>query len=249
MLAPTSRRHLLWDTSVLLGYYLEEARKNDAARERARIIIESVRNHRTDAMFYVPSIVVAETFTAMDRHCYSSWDPEINKKYGGAGKTLHRATYRAARQNFRRDIHNGALFYQLELSRYHVLSLDLVAPVDKHRKFYRSQRTRSMGASDLLVGAMAMDLVRRHGRDVVALMTADRRMHAIFERTCCTLNPNTAHDLGLSDAAAELGYGPWSGALYPMVIDLARCTDKVLLQFFGQWPLVMRKRRNVAPRA
>lgn len=249
MNSPSIRKHILWDTSVLLGYYIENAKTNDSARKRTRIIIESVRNHRTDAILYVPSIVVAEVFTSMDRHCYSGWDPEITKKYGGSSRTLHKGTYRAARDRFRNDIHNGALFYQIELNRYHVLSLDLLSPVDKYRKYYRTKRTRSMGASDLLIGAMAMDLVRKHGGDMVALMTSDRRMHAIFDKTPSSLNPNTAKDLGLKDASIKLGYGPWSNKLYPRVIDLARCSDKELKEFFSNWPLVMRKMRNVKPKA
>ncbi len=166
------RRWLLWDTSVIVLYYLPEATKNEKVGERAGIICDAVRHHRLDAVCYIPNIVVAETFGVFDRECYSAWGEQINNHYPSTQKTLNTKRYRTVRAKFRKDIHNGALFYQLELNRYHILALDPVAPVDKHPKYYRSRRTWSMGASDLLIGAMAMHLTRTHGRENVCLLTA-----------------------------------------------------------------------------
>jgi hypothetical protein len=157
--------------------------------------------------------------------------------------------YRSAHSKFRKDIHNGALFYQYELNRYHILALDLIAPVDKYKKFYRTERVRSMGASDLLVGAMGMHLTKIHGRQNVVVLTSDRRMDAIFGNACPRLNRNTAKMLGLIEKAQELGFGEWSRELYPYVIDLERCVDAKLLEFFGEWPLNTRKTRGRDPKA
>jgi hypothetical protein len=246
---PPARKYLLWDTSALIGYYVPQAARNAKAAGRTRILVDSVRHHHTDFQFYIPNIGVAEVFAQLARLCYSTWDPEVNKKFGGQGKALHAATYRAARNRFRRDIHNGALFYQYELNRYHILGLDLIAPVDKYRKFYRKGAVRSMGAADLLMGSMAMHLLRLHGRANVALITTDRRMDAIFASACGGLNKNTARTLGLVTTAQELGFGKWGPEIYPNVIDIARCPIGRLKNFCGAWPLPDQKVPRKRPRA
>lgn len=246
---PSVRKHLLWDASAIISYYLPETAATAVAAERIRTIVDSVRNHRIDVHFWIPNIVVAEVFVAFDRNHYSTWDAKVNKKYGGKGKSLHGRRYLSARDRFRRDITNGALFYQLELNRYHVLGLDLIAPVDKHLKFYRKGNVQSMGASDLLVGAMALHLTRLHGRAHAGLITTDRRMEAIFQRACGNLNENTARALRLPETAQRLGFGEWSGDLYPQVIDVGRCATSDLTDWFGAWPLPTGKLRNRVPKA
>lgn len=248
-LTKPQRKWLLWDTSVVVPYYLPEVTKNQKAADRAPIICDAVRHHRLDAVCYIPNIVVAETFGVFDRECFSAWDPDVNKHYPGRQKTLNGKRYSSVRNKFRRDIHNGALFYQLELNRYHILALDLVAPVDKHLKYYRTKRTRSMGASDLLIGAMAMHLTKTHGRDNVCLLTADRRMDAIFAKTCPGLAEGTARKLKLDKTSTKLGFGKWRPEIYPQVLDLQRCSNKRLKDFFGEWPLNTRKTRGRAPKA
>jgi hypothetical protein len=243
------RRYLLWDASAVIPYYVHEASKSPRSALRIRTIIDAYRHGHVQAHFYLPNIVVAEVFTTLARHCYSHWDPQIYKKYGGPGRALHATRYQSARTRFRRDIHNGALFYQYDLNRYHILALDLIAPVDKARKFYRRSGVRSMGASDLLIGAMALHLTRIHGRERVALVTTDHRMRSIFETACRSLKSTSARKLGLIGAATDFGFGDWSGSLYPLVLDLHSATDKQLAAFFGAWPLETKKRRGVAPRA
>jgi hypothetical protein len=233
----SDKLHLLFDSSVILPYYMPEATKNANCASRVKVILDSVRKQRTNAICYIPNICAAEVIANMDRQAYSSWDTQINKQYGGPGKTLHTAKYRAARKKFFEDIHNGELFYQYELNRYHILALDLIAPVDKYMKFYRKGNQRSMGAFDLLVGSMALHLKRLHGGERFALLTGDRRMEAIFANACPNLNENTAVKLGMVKQAAELGFKYWSPDLYPRVIDLQRCTETSLVEFFGAWPL------------
>ena len=244
-----NRRYILWDTSALLPYYVPEAGATNRTHPRVKTLIDAVRHDHSDVHFYIPNIVVAEIFVALDRFCYAGWDTHTSKKFGGPGKTLHKARYNTARRRFRRDIHNGALFYQYELNRYHILGLDLISPVDKYRKFYRRGSVRSMGASDLLIGAMALHLARLHGSDRTALVTTDRRMEAIFSKACPRLNPRTARSLGLVASARNLGFGEWGSRVYPRVIDVARCSDSRLAEWFGGWPLQTRKKKGVAPKA
>ena len=106
-----------------------------------------------------------------------------------------------------------------------------------------------MGASDLLIGSMALHLTRIQGRDASALITTDRRMEAIFDRACCNLNENTARALQLPETAKRLGFGSWTPAMCPRVIDVGRCTKAALAEWFGAWPLPTGKIRNRAPKA
>jgi hypothetical protein len=243
------RKFVLLDTSALLGYYVPEAATNTLAAQRIKVVVDAVRNHRLDAHLLIPSIVVAEVFCQLARLCYSTWDRQVNRNFGGAGKALDARRYKSARDRFRRDIHNGALLYQVELNRYHILALDLVAPVDKYRKFYRSNNTKSMGTDDLLIGSMSMHFVKMHGKDNFALVANDRRMAAIFSRASPNLNKNTARTLGLVHKADELGFGEWGADIYPRVLDLARCADSTLSDFFGSWPLPTGKLRSKKPKA
>src|SRR3569623_198204 len=108
---------------------------------------------------------------------------------------------------------------------------------------------KSKGASDLLIGGMAMHLSRIHGKAHFSLISNDRRMKAIFSKAAPNLNWNTAHSLGLISKCEELGFGPWCSDVYPQVIDLARCKDVVLQSFFGEWPMPTGKIRNRRPKA
>lgn len=243
------RKFVLLDTSAILGYYVPEAATNNKAAERIQVLIDGIRHHHADVQLLIPNIVVAEVFCQLARLCYSSWDKRVAKKFPGTKKTLDTRRYKSARAKFRQDIHNGALMYQQDVSRYHILALDLIAPVDKHRKFYRTKTTNSMGASDLLIGAMAMHLSRIHGKSHVVLVSNDRRMDAIFATAGPTLNANTAKRLGIIARCKDLGFGSWSEGIYPQVLDFARCKNKDLEQFFGEWPMDTRKTRNLAPKA
>ncbi len=125
-----SVKYLLWDSSVVIPYYVKEATRNGKVAGRSRTVLEAVRHHRVDAFCYIPNIVIAEVFVALDRHCYSAWDKQVNNVWKPA-KTLDSRRYKTVRKKFRQDIHNGKLFYQVETNRYHILGIDLLAPVDK----------------------------------------------------------------------------------------------------------------------
>jgi len=240
---------LLWDTSVILPYYVPELACNPKSLQRIPGILDAVRNHHLAAHCYIPNIAVAEVFAALDRACFSTWDRQTNGNFGGPGKALDKRKHNTARESFRRHIHNRVLFYQYELTRYHILGLDLITPIDKYRKHYRKGNVRSMGASDLLIGAMAMDRVRVHGRDNVFLVTTDRRMDAIFSQVPHSLNQPAVEYLGLDTASKKFGFGRWHPGLYPKMLDLARCSDPELGGALGTWPLPVRKKKGVPPRA
>ena len=106
-----------------------------------------------------------------------------------------------------------------------------------------------MGASDLLIGAMAVHLAKIHGRDNFVLLTADRRMDAIFAKACPNLKENTAKRLGLLTASRNFGFGNWKPDIYPRVLNLQRAKLKDLEGKLGQWPLETKKIQGREPKA
>ena len=121
------------------------------------------------------------------------------------------------------------------MNRYHILGPDLISPVDKYRKFYRSKSVRPMSSSDLLIGSMAIHLSHIHGRDQFLLLTADPRMAAIFGSVGPKLNKNTAVHLGLTEKARQLGFGEWAPELLPRVLNLRSSSGRRLHPMTSHW--------------
>jgi hypothetical protein len=105
-----SKRYLLWDASALVPYYVPEGTRSSKVAERVRIIVEAVRNHRTEASCFIPNIVIAEVFATIDKLHYSTWDRGVRRMYGGNGRSLHGKRHSRARRKLRDHIHNGTLF-------------------------------------------------------------------------------------------------------------------------------------------
>jgi hypothetical protein len=98
--------------------------------------------------------------------------------------TLDKRVYKSLVRQFSSDIHNGAFLNQYELSRYHILGIDLVAPVDHHYQISRGPRRRHVpaGTFDHLIISMGVQLAHLHGPGNVAIVTADHRIGRIVER-------------------------------------------------------------------
>lgn len=237
------RRYLLCDASVLTDLLLPKLAHSPKAEERITTIVEAVRKRcREDLTLYVPNICIAEVFSNLMKHAYGRW----NKKQVKQKLDLRR--YKTLRKRFREYIHNGTVMTQLELNRYHILAADLIAPID-HRFQLRARKKNPvpMGAHDHLIIAMGIVLNRTHGRENVAIVTADDRMVRATNRAQ-TLNENTAKQLALPKLAKELGY-EWRPELYPRMLYLPKATNAELTDFFGEWPLPTAGRRGVVPRA
>jgi hypothetical protein len=114
------RRYVLLDASVLIDYFISDPRK---VRSSGRIntIVESVRKRAVDeVVLLIPNVCIPEVFGAFAKHALSTWNRQSLR--------LDRRRYRTLRDAFRRYLHNGAVFQQYELTRYHVLATDLIAP-------------------------------------------------------------------------------------------------------------------------
>jgi hypothetical protein len=230
-------RYLLLDSSVVVPYYLPEASRNRRVPGRIRTLLDAVRRDPSGRIFlYMPNICICEAFDTFNKLYWARWNPEVKRVYPRA---LDARVYRRARTQFQADIHDGRLMHQYELDRYHVLAADLISLVDHYYQHYhergKKQRKNPMGTRDILVAAMATCLARVHGRERLALVTAEKRMSDLLVKVAPRVTPSTAAKLGLPAMVAKLGFR--CGAdMYPQVMDLARARQSDLAAFFGEWP-------------
>lgn len=185
--------YLLLDANVTAAYYLPRSTKSVKVRERIERIFDSVRSGETNHFFYLPNFCVAEVFSVFMKYSFGRWNQHV--KAIGTIDTRH---YNRIVEQFQSDIHNGKFIYHYELSRYHVLGINLVAPVDhyfqisrarmKRRKGKKISETRvrpnvvPMGTLDHLIIAMGLHLTRIHGRDNVAILSSDDRLTDILAK-------------------------------------------------------------------
>ena len=228
----TSRKYCLFDTSVLVPYFLPHSHKEAKVYERAVAIIESVRSRQSDHFFYIPNFCIAEVFSTFAKHAYGDWNKQV--KSGTIDGRIHASL----RKQFQSDIHNAALFYHYELSRYHVLTVNLVAPVDHYFKLGRGEGRRIVpsGAFDQLIAAMGIHLTKIHGAGNVVVITADNRLAKLINKCRSTISPSARKTMKIADAERFVGI-PFVADSFPLVLDLATAKDRDLQAVFGEWPL------------
>lgn len=237
------RRFVLLDANIVAGYYLPESLSLVSARPRIKNIIDAVRNGGvTEILLYIPSICVPEVFAVFARYFFATWNKQVRKNLS---KKLQRTDYDKILKKFRNDLHYGALLYQVELNRYHILATDLISPVDSYYQHYRTRknakrrmRKKMMGAADHTIIGMGVNLSKIHERDNFAILTADHRLADILTRATAVPR-NTAEKLGLLETAKKLGL-EYGKNIYPQVINLAKTTKNELKEFFGAWPLPLK---------
>ena len=246
MVKSVSTRHtrfVLLDANIIAGYYLPESLNSIRARPHVQNIIDSVRNQGAPEVFlYIPDICIPEVFAVFSRYFFATWDKHVKKKLSSK---LKRTDYDEILKKFRNDLHYGALLYQIELNRYHILATDLISPVDAYYQHYRTRsnakkrkRKHMMGATDHTIIGMGINLSKIHGRDNFAILTADHRLSDILIRAT-SVKRNTAEKLGLLETAKKLGLN-YGKNIYPSVINLAKTTKNELKDFFGVWPLPLK---------
>jgi hypothetical protein len=122
------------------------------------------------------------------------------------GGTIDTRIYQSLCEQFQKDIHNARLLYQLELNRYHVLALDLVAPIDHYFKIRRTQKfSRPSGTFDQLIVAMSIHLAHVHGQNNVAILTADSRLTDLVTKCRTPISTKTVQKLKLARAQSVAG--------------------------------------------
>jgi hypothetical protein len=235
----TARRFFLLDANVVVGYLVRETAKNAKSYERTNALIESVRKRcRNDVVLLVPNLCIPEVLSTLAKYAYGHWNTKVKT-------TIDLRLYRRAHDCFSEYLHNGALFEQCELNRYHVLATDLITPIDNRYQLYwrtksgKKKRVAPMQAADHLLVGMGIVLTRMHGRENFAILSDDDRMARAVNRAR-SIGRAPAAALRLPARAAELGY-TWGPDIYPRILQPGQATIGELRNAFGEWPLPGRK--------
>jgi hypothetical protein len=227
-------KYLLLDTNLVAGYYLPRSLNSIRAKERIQIILDSVRSNEAGLFLYIPNFCIAETFSVFAKHAFGHWNKHVKKK-----RTIDKRVYDSICDQFVRDIHNGNFFYHYELSRYHVLAIDLVAPIDHYYQITRGKKNHApMGAFDHLIIAMGIHLAHIHGNENVCIVSADDRLTNVLEKCKSNIPPNIIKKLKL-DSAQKVTGKEFSSKLFPMHLNLKTATNLEMTQVFGSWPLMV----------
>jgi hypothetical protein len=222
--------YFLLDANLAAGYYLPRSLNSKKASERIRIIIDSIRSGRTEAFIYMPNFCIAEVFSVFMKYSFGQWNRHVKSK-----GTIDTRVYNSLVKQFQKDIHNGKFIYHLELNRYHVLGINLVAPIDH---YFQISKTKAvpMSAFDQLVISMGVNLAHIHGSENVCILSADDRLTTILTKCKTRIPVKTIHKLKLS-IAEEVTGRPFSPEIFPKHLNLKSAKNNELQAIFGKWPL------------
>jgi hypothetical protein len=232
------RHFLLLDANVMAGYYLPRSLAWKRARERIRLIVDAARTGEADLFLYIPNFAIAETFGVFIKHGLGQWNHQVKK----AGGKLDRRVYERLIRQFQADIHNGTLVNQYELSRYHILGINWVAPIDHYFQISRKRgknkgkRIQPAGAFDHLIISMGIQLANVHGADAVTIVSTDQRMCAVVEKCRSGLKSAVVQKLKMHIAKSVTGR-EYSPKLYPRCLNLGTAAKSDLIESLGSWPL------------
>ncbi len=228
------RHYVLVDACVAAAHFAPKSTQSAHLKARSATLFTGA-SPQVDLRLLIPNFCIAEVFAVFEKY---RWGRTWNKHVKPAN-TLTPAAFAAARGAFRTAIHNGAAVQQVELNRYHILCVDLVAPVNNAYKIVRSRSTKKnpspASTFDMQVVAMGIWLQRLFGGADFTVVTGDERIATVVRRARST-NLGQPMKTHLAGVAAELGltYGP---ALYPAVLNLTRCRrDELDARFPGRVP-------------
>lgn len=222
--------YLLLDANVTAGYYLPRSLRAKKARDRIENIFDSIRSSKREDFLYMPNICIAEVFSVFMKHSFGSWNRQVKG-------TIDTRVYNSLVQQFQTDIHSGKFIYHLELNRYHILGINLVAPIDHYYKISRGKKhVAPMGTFDHLIISMGIHLAHIHGSDNVCVISADDRLTDILAKCKSRIPVDTVRKLKLS-IAEEVTGKPFGPDIFPCYLNLKNCTKNELVNVFGNWPL------------
>ncbi len=238
--------YVLLDANITAAYYLPRSMRSKKACERIEVLFNSVRSGATDHFFYIPNFCVAEVFGVFMKYSFGKWNPHVSSR--GAIDTR---VYKSLVKQFQKDIHNGRFLYHYELSRYHVLGINLVAPIDHYFRVSRKRLSKGkgrtagkkvspnvtpMGTLDHLIVSMGVHLARVHGRENTVLVSADDRLTEILRKCKSTIPEATLKKLGL-DTAEELTGTSFCSETFPRHLNFKTASIPELKRVFEAWPL------------
>ena len=224
--------YFLIDANVAAGYYLPRSLNSKKAKESIQLILNYARANPSEYFVYIPNFCIAETFSVFMKHSYGHWNKHVSKK-----GTIDTRVYKSICNQFRKDIHNGHFMYHYELSRYHVLSINLVAPIDHYYKLSKGKKNvMPMGTFDHLIISMGIHLAHIHGRENICILSCDDRLINILQKCKTHIPRSVVKSLNLTSAHELTGrmFGP---KLFPMHLNLKTATKAQYLKIFDRWPL------------
>jgi hypothetical protein len=226
--------YVLVDACVPAAHFAAKTTRSANLRTRSSVLFSAPQ---TDIKLLIPNFCIAEVFSVFEKYRWGhTWNPQVKKS-----SCLTNLEFESARAAFRNSIHNGSTLLQVELNRYHVLCVDLIAPINNAYKIKRNPKTKKgvQGAKkdvkpastyDMLVVAMGIWLKHQFGEDAFTVVTGDDRLATVAERAKAESlgQPMKAH---LSAVANELGL-TYSKSLYPAVINLISASKSELTARF-----------------
>ena len=225
-----ARHQVLVDANVVAAHFSEKTTRSVRLKERSRKLLTGT-SPDVDVQFLIPNFCIAEVFAVLEKYRWGrTWNPHV-KTY------LTPTEFEEAREAVQDAIHNGKLLLQCELNRYHVLAVDLLAPINHayqiRRPRGRQRRIYPAATADMLIGAMGIMLQKQMGPEGLTIVTGDRRLSDVLERakSVALSQPMKDH---LTEIADSLGltYGP---DLYPAVINLLDNSKVELRKRFPSW--------------
>jgi hypothetical protein len=240
--------YFLLDANVTAAYYLARSTKSKKTQERIENIFDSVRSGEREHFFYIPNFCVAEVVSVFMKYSFGTWNSLVKTPID----TRH---YNRIVGQFEDDIHNGKFLYHYELSRYHVLGINHVAPIDHYFQIKRKKKSKSkkksavkmvkpnvnpMGTIDHLIISMGIHLAHLHGRENVAILSSDERLTSILAKCKSNIPKTTQRRLKLNKVEKLTGKA-FRPDIFPEHLDLTRATNSELRSVIGEWPLPVGK--------
>lgn len=230
-------KYLIIDANIAAGYYLKRSAKTQKAADIIENIIDYCRCNRDKYFIYIPNFCIAETISVFIKHSFAKWNKHLKGK-----KPIDTRIYKSLIESFYNDIHNGKFMYHYELNRYHVLGINLVAPIDHYYKIKRSSSQKGgnsvipAGTFDHLIISMGINLAHIHGSENVWVLTTDSRLSLVLSKCKSGIKKASLKKLKIEIAENVTGK-KYSDKIFPNHIDLSNCKKQELIDLFGAWPL------------
>src|SRR5450755_2334043 len=167
------RHYVLLDACVPAAHFAPKSTRNATLVSRSTCLFEGAANNE-QIRFLIPNFCIAEVFAVFEKYRWGrTWNPQVLPAH-----TLTAREFTAARKGFGEAIHNASNILQVELNRYHILSVDLISPVNNAYQINRARRgargrrnTSPASTYDMLVAAMGIWLGQQYGPENFTLVT------------------------------------------------------------------------------
>lgn len=226
------KRYILVDACVAAAAFAPKTTRSANLVARSAALINGTSSS-VEPQLLIPNFCIGETFSVFEKYRWgTTWNKHVSK-----ATRLTPTEFREARERFHSAIHNGTQLLQVALDRYHILCLDLVAPINAAYRIKRDRgkktNVRPASTYDLMLIAMGIWLQKQFGAANFAIATGDERLALVSRRarSVALSQPMKSH---LSDVARSVGL-VYGASVYPEVVDLLHCSKTQLQAAFPDW--------------